>query len=106
MSVLTANGDNTVDVLKKIRANFDKDDKITLIWDNVSYHHSNKVVEAAQELNINRLPLPAYSPDFMSLSGAIKSEGDFKKVTQQLHPSIYPNRHLLSLLVALTSVRY
>ena len=38
--------------------------------------------------------------------GAIKSEGDFKKVTQQLHPSIYPNRHLLSLLVALTSVRY
>ena len=36
-----------------------------MIWDNVSYHHSNKVVEAAQELNINRLPLPAYSPDFM-----------------------------------------
>jgi len=62
---LTANGANTIEVLKKIRANFDKDDKITLIWDNVSYHRSNIVIEAAQELNIDRFPLPAYSPDFM-----------------------------------------
>lgn len=62
---LTANGANTIEVLKKIRTNFDKDDKITLIWDNVSYHRSNIVIEAAQELNIDRFPLPAYSPDFM-----------------------------------------
>ncbi len=62
---LTANSDNTVDVLKKIRANFGKDDKITFIWDNVSYHCSNIVIEAAQELSIDRFPLPAYNPDFM-----------------------------------------
>jgi hypothetical protein len=49
---LAANGDNTIDVLKKIRSHFYKEDKITLIWDNVSYHRSTKVIEAAQALNI------------------------------------------------------
>lgn len=62
---LTANGDNTIEVMKKIRANFDQDEKITMIWDNVSYHRSNKVIDAAEKLNIERFPLPAYSPDFM-----------------------------------------
>ena len=62
---LAANGDNTIEVLKKIRAAFSKEENVTVIWDNVSYHHSAKVVDAAKELNINLLYLPSYSPDFM-----------------------------------------
>jgi transposase len=60
-----ADGDNTLLVLDKIRENFGKDDKITLIWDNAPYHRGSKIKEAAGQLNINIVPLPAYSPDFM-----------------------------------------
>jgi transposase len=61
---LQANGDNTVDVLKKIRNEF-PDEDITLIWDGASYHRGEKVIHAIEKLDITLEPLPAYSPDFM-----------------------------------------
>lgn len=61
---LYANGDNTVDVLKKIKAEFPNKD-ITLIWDGAPYHRGEKVIKAAEDLEITLEPLPAYSPDFM-----------------------------------------
>ena len=61
---LSANGENTVDVFKKIRAEFPTEN-ITLIWDGASYHRGSLVCQAAERLKIKLEPLPAYSPDFM-----------------------------------------
>ena len=60
-----ADSDNTLAVLKKIRAEFAESDKVTLIWDNASYHRSGLTQQAARDINIRLMPLPAYSPDFM-----------------------------------------
>jgi len=63
-----ANSENTIDVLKKLKKDFPGlNNKITLIWDGASYHRSHLVQEAAAKLNIERQPLPAYSPDFMAV---------------------------------------
>jgi transposase len=59
------NGDNTVEVLRQIRAMCPADSHITLLWDNVAYHHGKVVKQALRELKVGCLPLPAYSPDFM-----------------------------------------
>lgn len=59
-----ANGLNTIEVLKQIRAEF-PDHKMTTIWDGAPYHRSQLVKDEAKTLNVNLLPLPAYSPDFM-----------------------------------------
>lgn len=59
-----ANGLNTIEVLKQIRAEF-PDHKMTTIWDGAPYHRSRLVKDEAKTLNVNLLPLPAYSPDFM-----------------------------------------
>jgi transposase len=61
---LCADGNNTIDVLKKIRLEF-PNKPITLIWDGASYHRDALVIKAAEELKITLEPLPAYSPDFM-----------------------------------------
>ncbi len=61
---LYANGENTVDVFKKIRAEF-PEENITLLWDGASYHRGAIVQQAAKALKITLEPLPAYSPDFM-----------------------------------------
>lgn len=61
---LCADGANTIDVLKKLRAEFPKK-PITLIWDGASYHRDTLVIETAKELDITLERLPAYSPDFM-----------------------------------------
>lgn len=60
----TANGLNSIDVLKQIRAEF-PDVEITLIWDGAPYHRSGEVKTVASDLKIDLEPLPAYSPDFM-----------------------------------------
>lgn len=60
----TANGLNSIEVLKQIRAEF-PDIEITLIWDGAPYHRSGEVKTAASDLKIDLEPLPAYSPDFM-----------------------------------------
>lgn len=59
-----ANGDYTVEVLQQLRQRFPTR-TIKLLWDGAPYHRANKVHEQAAQLNINLLPLPAYSPDFM-----------------------------------------
>lgn len=61
---LTADGDRTIDVLKKIKQEFPHRD-ITLIWDGASYHRKQDVLKTAKDLAIDLEPLPAYSPDFM-----------------------------------------
>ncbi|SEH05497.1 Uncharacterised protein [Candidatus Venteria ishoeyi] len=59
-----ADGNNTKDVLEKIRAEFPSD-PITLVWDGASYHRGKIAIEAAEKLDIEIERLPGYSPDFM-----------------------------------------
>lgn len=40
-------------------------ESLVLVWDNVRYHHSNKVRAHAEHLGIRLLYLPPYSPDLM-----------------------------------------
>jgi transposase len=59
-----ANGELTVDVLRRLRTEF-PDRRIRLIWDGAPYHRSGLVQDAAKSLNIQLIPLPGYSPDLM-----------------------------------------
>ena len=61
---LCADGNNTIEVLKKLRMEFPSK-PITLIWDGASYHRDALVIKAAETLKITLELLPAYSPDFM-----------------------------------------
>jgi transposase len=59
-----ANGDNTIEVLQRLRAQFPTR-TLKLLWDGASYHRSDIVRQAADSLGIELIPLPGYSPDFM-----------------------------------------
>lgn len=59
-----ANGEHTVDVLHRLRAEF-PGDTLILIWDGAPYHRSKTVRAEAARLGITLLPLPGYSPDLM-----------------------------------------
>ena len=59
-----ANSESTVAVLKAIRHQLPQQ-KITVLWDNASYHRSQLVRQTAEQLKIERQALPGYSPDFM-----------------------------------------
>jgi transposase len=59
-----ANGDSTVEVLTRLRQQFPTS-SLKLVWDGAPYHRAMKVREHAARLNIELVPLPAYSPDFM-----------------------------------------
>jgi transposase len=59
-----ANGEHTVDVLRRLRAEW-PEDKLIVVWDGASYHRACAVREAAEALHIDLVPLPGYSPDFM-----------------------------------------
>ena len=59
-----ANGEHTVDVLRRLRAEW-PEDKLIVVWDGASYHRAGVVREAATALQIDLVPLPGYSPDFM-----------------------------------------
>jgi hypothetical protein len=54
-----ANGEHTVDVLRRLRAEW-PEDKLVVVWDGASYHRAGMVREAAEALNINLVPLPGY----------------------------------------------
>jgi len=58
------NGEHTIDVLGRLRAEFPERPLIVL-WDGVSYHRAETVRQAAAELQIECRRLPGYSPDFM-----------------------------------------
>ena len=59
-----ANSEHTIDALKRLRAEFPQRPMV-LVWDGASYHRSGCVLEAAAQLGIQLVRLPAYSPDFM-----------------------------------------
>lgn len=59
-----ANGEHTIDVLRRLRAEFNTRPMI-VIWDGAPYHRSACVLDAAAQLDIQIVRLPAYSPDFM-----------------------------------------
>jgi transposase len=59
-----ANGEHTIDVLHRLRAEL-PDRKLIVLWDGASYHRAGIVHQTAAELQIELLALPGYSPDFM-----------------------------------------
>ena len=59
-----ANGEHTIDVLRRLRTEW-PEDKLIVVWDGASYHRACVVREAAEALQIDLVPLPGYSPDFM-----------------------------------------
>ncbi len=58
------NGENTIDVLRRLRAAI-PEGKVIVIWDGAAYHRSKTVWAAAMSLDIHIEPLPDYSPDLM-----------------------------------------
>ena len=59
-----ANGEHTIDVLRRLRTEW-PEDKLIVVWDGASYHRACVVRQAAEALQIDLVPLPGYSPDFM-----------------------------------------
>jgi transposase len=59
-----ANGEHTVEVLRRLRAEW-PDRKLILLWDGAPYHRAQAVREVATTLGITLMPLPGYSPDLM-----------------------------------------
>jgi len=56
-----ANGEHTVDVLRRLRAEW-PEDKLIVVWDGASYHRAGIVREAATALQIDLVPFPATAP--------------------------------------------
>jgi DDE superfamily endonuclease/Winged helix-turn helix len=54
-----ANGEHTVDVLRRLRAEW-PEDKLIVVWDGASYHRACVVHQAAEALHIDLVPLPGY----------------------------------------------
>jgi transposase len=80
------NGEHTIDVLGRLRAEF-PERPLVVLWDGVSYHRANVVRQAAEDLGIECRPLPAYSPDFMPVEALWHWLRD--DVTDQYcHPSL------------------
>ena len=59
-----ANAETTCQMLRWLRQSY-PDRRLVVILDNVRYHHAVAVRDCAQELGIELLNLPAYSPDLM-----------------------------------------
>jgi transposase len=59
-----ANGEHTIEVLRRLRAEVPERTLIVL-WDGASYHRAKAVREVASKLGIDLMPLPGYSPDLM-----------------------------------------
>ena len=59
-----ANGEHTIDVLRRLRAEV-PDWALIVLWDGAPYHRAKAVRAAAADLDIALVPLPGYSPDLM-----------------------------------------
>src|SRR4051794_32156690 len=59
-----ANGDHTIEVLRRLRAAF-PDEALIVLWDGAPYHRAQAVREIARTLDIELMPLQGYSPDLM-----------------------------------------
>lgn len=58
------NTEFTIDMLRRLRAEL-PGRKMVLVWDGASYHRAKAALAEAARLDIEVLPLPSYSPDFM-----------------------------------------
>ena len=56
-----AEGDNTIDVLRRLRAEIPTG-KLIVLWDGAPYHRAKMVWSAAGSLGIHLLPLPGLQP--------------------------------------------
>src|SRR4051812_7401132 len=65
-----ANGDHTIEVLRRLRAEV-PERKLILLWDGAPYHRAQAVREAARTLDIELMPLPGYSPDGRAPRGGV-----------------------------------
>ena len=61
-----ANGEHTIDVLRRLRAEV-PNGRLIVLWDGAPYHRAKAVWSAAASLGIRLLPLPGYSPDLMAV---------------------------------------
>jgi transposase len=59
-----ANGEHTIDVLRRLRAEV-PERKLIVLWDGAPYHRAQAVRAVARTLDIERMPLPGSSPDLM-----------------------------------------
>jgi transposase len=59
-----ANGEHTMDGLRRLRAEV-PENKLIVLWDGAPYHRAQAVREVARTLDITLMPLPGYSPDLM-----------------------------------------
>ena len=59
-----ANGEHTIDVLRRLRAEA-PDRTLIVLWDGAPYHRAQAVREIATTLDITLMPRPGYSPDLM-----------------------------------------
>ena len=58
------NGEHTIDVLRRLRAET-PERKLIVLWDGAPDHRAQAVREVARTLDITLMPLPGYSPDLM-----------------------------------------
>jgi len=67
------NGDNTIRFLKRLCAWLNAAKRqIVIIWDGAPWHRSKKVLTAAQQLGLDIVQLPGYSPDLNPIEGLWK----------------------------------
>ena len=59
-----ANGEHTIDVLRRLRAEI-PERRLIALWDGAPYHRARAVRDAASALDVELVPLPGYSPDLM-----------------------------------------
>lgn len=66
-------GENTIQFLQRLSTWLDESDRqVVIVWDGASYHRSEIVQAAAQDLGFQLLPLPSYSPDLNPIEGLWK----------------------------------
>ena len=69
-----ANGEHTIAVLQRLRAEVPERPLIVL-WDGAPYHRAQAVREVARTLDITLMPLPGYSPDLMPVEALCSGTG-------------------------------
>lgn len=63
-SAKQADTERTCEVLRRLRQEY-PDHELVVVWDGAAYHRSAEVRKQADELGIELVPLPGYSPDLM-----------------------------------------
>jgi transposase len=83
------NGEHTEQFLQRLRDWLQPADRpLVIIWDGAPWHRSQAVRTQAQQLGIQLLPLPGYSPDLNPIEGMWKWMRE--EVTQHFcHASLY-----------------